>query len=100
LLGCCALVGDEGYFPVAFVHLLRGVSDDDETEIVEGQRAMPAAIHMEDEGEVAVTFGAGNGQVARHARTQIVAAARFEVITGNLPGGVRHWSLLACVLAR
>jgi hypothetical protein len=59
LLGCGALVGDEGYLPVAFVHPLRGVSDDDETEIVEGQRAMPAPIHMEDEGEVSVTLVPG-----------------------------------------
>jgi hypothetical protein len=35
------------------------VSYDDETEIVEGQRAVLAAIHMEDEGEVAVTLVPG-----------------------------------------
>src|SRR4029453_8364950 len=51
VLGCRALVGDEGYLPVTLVHPLRGVSYDDETEIVEGQRPMLAAIHMEDEAK-------------------------------------------------
>src|SRR5918911_1739675 len=85
LLWAGPLVGDHPDGPVAFRHLFGGATDDGEVETVEHDVVEPTLVDVLDEGEGAPALGRPRGQVAGHARTQVVAAARLEVLASDLP---------------
>src|SRR5678816_3236540 len=85
-----ALVDDEADRPVAFAHLRRRITDNDETEAIERHVPEAAALYLHRHGEGAGAVSRARRHPSGNARTDEFAATRFEVLPGDVPGRCRH----------
>jgi len=79
------LVGNEADRPVSGTHCLRRQPDDYETETVERDGSVAAALDLKGHGKRARPLARLHHELTRKARADEVATACFVVLTADLP---------------